>query len=50
MRVLVADDDFTSRTLVADVLRQEGYDVVAVADGAQADAALRETTPPKSPF
>jgi DNA-binding response OmpR family regulator len=43
--VLVADDDRDIRELVAVKLRQAGYDVVAVADGTAAVAAVREHRP-----
>lgn len=34
-RIVVAEDDFEMRRLVADCLRKEGYEVHEVADGAQ---------------
>ncbi|HEY1533218.1 MAG TPA: response regulator [Polyangiaceae bacterium] len=34
-RIVVAEDDFEMRRLVADCLRSEGYEVHEVADGAQ---------------
>src|SRR4051812_19498572 len=34
-RILVAEDDFEMRRLVADCLRKEGYEVHEVADGAE---------------
>jgi DNA-binding response OmpR family regulator len=34
-RIVVAEDDFEMRRLVADCLRNEGYEVHEVADGAQ---------------
>jgi len=34
-RIVVAEDDFEMRRLVADCLRKEGYDVLEVADGAE---------------
>ena len=33
MRILVADDDLVTRHLLSQVLRQDGHDVTAVADG-----------------
>ena len=30
MKVLIAEDDFTSRTMLAAVLKKGGYEVVAV--------------------
>jgi CheY-like chemotaxis protein len=43
--VLVVDDEPTLRTVVAELLRDEGYAVVAVGDGAAALAALAEAIP-----
>lgn len=45
LRVVVADDDRDIRELVAVKLRQAGYDVVAVSDGVEALAAVREHRP-----
>ena len=39
--ILLVEDDLTLRTGLADTLRQEGHEVVAVADGESAAAALR---------
>ena len=41
-RVLVADDEQGVRVFVAEALQSAGHDVTAVADGAEALAALRE--------
>ncbi|MGE0040522.1 MAG: response regulator transcription factor [Vicinamibacterales bacterium] len=46
VRVLVADDEPVSRTVVAAMLRREGYDVVVAADGAEALAILSEPGAP----
>ncbi|TAM81157.1 MAG: response regulator [Jatrophihabitans sp.] len=43
--VLVADDDRDIRDLVTVKLRQAGYEVVAVGDGVEALAVLRERRP-----
>jgi len=40
MRILIADDDFTSRTVLADVLKKEGHQVEATVNGAEAWQAL----------
>lgn len=40
MRVLVADDDEAIRTLLSDMLRDEGYGVDQAADGSEALARL----------
>ncbi|MFO0453216.1 MAG: diguanylate cyclase [Pseudomonadota bacterium] len=42
-RVLLADDDPVARLLTSRLLKKAGYDVVAVADGERALAALRES-------
>ena len=47
MKMLIAEDDATSRNMLAAVLRKCGYDVVATANGAQAWAALQEPNPPR---
>jgi len=44
-RILVADDNTASRELVREVLEMSGYDVVEAADGLEAVAKARETTP-----
>jgi len=33
MKLLIADDDLTSRTILAAVTRKWGYESIAVADG-----------------
>lgn len=45
-RVLVADDDVVSRVLLDETLRDLGYDVTAVSDGAEALAGLTADDPP----
>jgi len=45
-RILVAEDDPVSRTLVATRLAKWGYDVVVTNDGAEAMAVLRGRDPP----
>ena len=46
-RILLVEDDFTLRAYLAELLIQEGYDVVCAADGAEAVARLqRDVTPP----
>ena len=44
-RVLVVDDDPTIRNLVAEVLRDEGYDTVSACNGAEALAEVRSRRP-----
>lgn len=45
MRVVVADDDADIRELVTFKLQQAGYEIDAVADGAQAWATISEAPP-----
>jgi diguanylate cyclase (GGDEF)-like protein len=47
MKVLVADDDRSSRLLVSALVRRLGYDVCQAADGLEALAALRSPSPPQ---
>jgi two-component system, cell cycle response regulator len=47
MRILVAEDDALSRTLLERTLQRAGYDVVAVADGAEALVELSRQDPPR---
>lgn len=46
LRVLVADDDPVSRTVVAAILRKGGYDVRLTGDGAEAWTILQEPDAP----
>jgi DNA-binding response OmpR family regulator len=46
LRVLVADDELVSRTVVTAMLRTAGYEVVPVSDGAEALAALGASDAP----
>lgn len=47
MKVLIAEDDITSRQILAAVLAKWGYDVISVCDGNEAWEALRRTGAPK---
>jgi DNA-binding response OmpR family regulator len=47
VRVLIADDDFTSRTVLAAVLRKAGHEVVETVDGAAAWQALQQPDAPR---
>jgi len=47
MRLLIAEDDVTSRTMLQAVLTKWGYDVTAASDGDQAWAALQEPNAPR---
>ena len=44
-RVLVVDDEESIRTVVADVLEDEGYDVSLAVDGTEALSSCRESCP-----
>jgi CheY-like chemotaxis protein len=47
MKILIAEDDSTSRTLLTGVLRKFGHDVVATEDGAKALQAMQLPDAPK---
>jgi diguanylate cyclase (GGDEF)-like protein len=47
MKILVAEDDLISRTLLQRMLRQAGYEVTAVEDGCRALAELTSEDPPR---
>ena len=40
MRILIAEDDYTSRTVLAGVLKKEGHEVTVTTNGAEAWQAL----------
>ena len=46
MRILIAEDDLTSRTVLARLLMKEGHEVTAVVNGAEAWNALRQPGAP----
>jgi len=46
MRILIAEDDFTSRTVLAGVLRKSGHEVLETVNGAAAWDALRQPGAP----
>jgi len=46
MKVLIAEDDFTSRTMLKALLSKWGYEVVATADGEAALTAMEEDEDP----
>jgi diguanylate cyclase (GGDEF)-like protein len=46
MRILIADDDSTSRTILAAVLKKEGHQVEATVNGAEAWQVLRQPGAP----
>ncbi len=47
MRILIADDDITSRTVLSAVLQKNGHTVVEARDGHEALAALDRTDAPR---
>jgi len=47
MRVLIAEDDKTSRKLLTAILEKQGHDVVTTVDGEEALGKLRETGAPR---
>ena len=46
MRILIAEDDFTSRAALAGVLKKEGHEVVATVNGTEAWQALQQPGAP----
>jgi diguanylate cyclase (GGDEF)-like protein len=46
MRILIAEDDVTSRTVLAGVLRKQGHEVEATGNGAEAWQALQRPAAP----
>jgi phosphoserine phosphatase RsbU/P len=47
LRILIAEDDFTSRTMLQGVLTKWGYEVISTCDGEEAYAALQENDAPQ---
>jgi two-component system cell cycle response regulator len=47
MKMLLADDDFTSREILLAVLKKWGFEVIAASDGDQAWQALNAPDPPR---
>ncbi len=46
MRILIAEDDFTSRSILAVVLKKEGHEVTATVNGAEAWDVLQQPDAP----
>jgi DNA-binding response OmpR family regulator len=46
MKILIAEDDLTSRTLLASVLKKRGHEVVKTVNGAEALEALQQPDAP----
>lgn len=47
MRILIAEDDYTSRTMLAAVLRKGGHEIIEVNNGAEAWQVLQQADAPK---
>ncbi len=47
MRILIADDDITSRTVLAAVLKKNGHEVIEARDGGEALASLERDDAPR---
>jgi sigma-B regulation protein RsbU (phosphoserine phosphatase) len=47
MRILIAEDDLTSSTMLAAILQEEGHELVVAVNGAKALQALQQPDPPK---
>lgn len=47
LRILIAEDDLTSRTMLQGVLAKWGYEVISTCDGEEAYAALQEKNAPQ---
>ncbi len=45
MKVLIAEDDTNTRSGLEEILRNEGYETVAAADGAEAIALFEREAP-----
>ncbi|MCX5856051.1 MAG: response regulator transcription factor [Deltaproteobacteria bacterium] len=47
MRILIAEDDFTSRTVLTAVLKKQGHEVEATVNGAEAWKAMQQPDAPR---
>lgn len=47
MRILIAEDDLTSRSMLAAILVKQGYEVIEAIDGLSAMEVLHQPDPPK---
>ena len=47
MRILIADDDLTSRSILSAVMKRAGYEVVEVVNGAEAWQVLQQENAPR---
>ena len=49
MQILIAEDDITSRTILAAILKKWGFDPIETEDGGSAWAAMQQPNPPDNP-
>jgi phosphoserine phosphatase RsbU/P len=47
MRILIAEDDFSSRTILSGVLKMEGHEVIPTVNGSEAWDALQQPDAPR---
>jgi two-component system, cell cycle response regulator len=47
MRILIAEDDFTSRTILSGVLKKKGHEVIPTVNGSEAWDALQQPDAPR---
>ena len=47
MKILIAEDDFTSRAVLTGVLKKHGHEIVATDNGAKAWQAMQQPDAPK---
>ena len=47
MKILIAEDDLTSRSILTTILRKWGYDPIAVTDGRKALEIIMQTDAPR---
>jgi phosphoserine phosphatase RsbU/P len=47
MRILIAEDDFTSRSMLTAVLKKSGYEVVETSNGSEAWREMQKTDAPR---
>ncbi|MCX5810609.1 MAG: PAS domain S-box protein [Proteobacteria bacterium] len=47
MKILIAEDDLTTRTILTELLKKQGHEVVATANGMEAWAAIQQPNAPR---
>lgn len=47
MKILIAEDDFTSRTILTEILKKYGHEVVSTLNGAEAWQAMQQADAPR---